>query len=361
MTGRQRFLAACRSERVDATPVWFMRQAGGRLPGYVALRERYSVMDIATTPELCAQVSAGAAETLGTDGAVMYADIMLLAVALGLEVELASSGPIVGSVVRDDADVERLRTVDPVRDLGHVLTAIAMVRRRLDGRAAVIGLCGGPFTLGAYLVEGSPSRDQVVARALIHRAPATWHGLMERLTVATIDYVRAQVAAGADAIAVFDTWAATLTEQEYRVAVLPYSARIVAAIEAAGAPSIHSVARSASLLGAIRDLAPTVVAVDSRQPIDVAMDRLGPAQAVQGNLDPARVLAGWEHAEAGAHDVLDRIAGRAGHVFNLGEAAPRDADPGILRDLAALVHETTSHTIAIDATHRQHMEGPVHA
>jgi uroporphyrinogen decarboxylase len=357
MNGRQRFLAACRLEPVDATPVWFMRQAGGRLPDYLELRERYSVMDIATTPELCARVSAGAAETLGTDGAVMYADIMLVAVALGLEVELTSAGPVLGSVVRGMADIDRLGPVDPVADLGHVLSAITMVRQRLADRAAVIGSCGGPFTLGAYLVEGAPSRDQVVARSMIHAAPATWHALMERLTVATIDYVRAQVSAGADAIAVFDTWAATLTETEYRAAVLPYSSRIVAAVGQAGVPSIHSVARSRPLLRAIQDLGPTVAAIDSRQSIDRAMERLGPIQSIQGNLDPALVLAGWEHVEAGTRDVLVRVAGRPGHIFNLGEAAPRDADPGILRDLAALVHEATTHHRDIHEAPYRPLEG----
>jgi uroporphyrinogen decarboxylase len=319
-----------------------MRQAGGRLPDYLALRERHSVMDIATTPELCARVSAGAADTLGTDGAVMYADIMLLAVALGIELELRSDGPVLATTVRSADDLSRLRVVDPIGDLGHVLAAIAMTRRALDGRAAVIGICGGPFTLGAYLVEGAPSRDQLVARAMMRAAPEVWHGLMERLTVATIGYVRAQVAAGADAIAVFDTWAASLTEVEYRAAVLPYSRRIVAAVHEAGAPAIHSVARSTPLMAAIGELAPAVVAVDSRQPIDTAMARLGDHQAVQGNLDPALVAAGWDHAAAGARDVLDRVGGRPGHIFNLGEATPRDADPGILRDLASLVHDLTA-------------------
>lgn len=354
LTGRARFLAACRGEPVDATPVWFMRQAGGRLPDYLVLRERYSVMDIATTPELCARVSAGAADTLGTDGAVMYADIMLLAVALGIELELRSDGPVLATTVRSEADVARLRTVDPMQDLGHVLTAIAMVRRSLDGRAAVVGICGGPFTLGAYLVEGAPSRDQLLARAMIHASPGTWHGLMERLTTATVDHVRAQVAAGADAIAVFDTWAGSLTEAEYRGAVLPYSMRIVAAIREAGVPSIHSVARSAPLLPAIGDLAPGVVSVDSRQAIDVARAHLGPSQPVQGNLDPALLLAGWDHVAAGARDVLDRVGGRPGHIFNVGEATPRDTDPGILRDLASLVHDVSARAMGT----RRHQEGP---
>lgn len=354
MTGAERFLAACRGEPIDATPVWFMRQAGGQLPGYLALRERYSVLDIATTPELCAEVSAGAATTLGTDGAVMYADIMLLVQAMGVPLELASTGPVLGRTIRTDADVAGLRTPDPATDLGHVLAAIGIVRRELAGRAAVIGIAGGPFTLGAYLVEGGPSRDQLLARALILGAPHTWHTLMERLTAATVDYAVAQVGAGADAIALFDTWAASLTETEYRAAVLPYSQRIIAAVRGAGGHVIHSMARSAPLLDAIADLGAGVIAIDSRQPIALARRRLGAGQPVQGNLDPARLLAGWASIETGARDVLDAVGGAPGHLFNTGEAIPRETDPALLRDLVSLVHDIT-------AGARRPTEEPVHA
>lgn len=351
MTGAERLLAACRGAPVDAMPVWYMRQAGGRLPGYLELRERHSVMDIARTPELCAEVTVGAVDALGVDGAVLYADIMLLAEAMGVPVELTPAGPVVERPIRTMRDVEALRSVDPATDLGFVLEAIGLVRARLAGRAAVIGIAGGPFTLAAYLVEGAPSRDQVVARSMIHAAPEVWAALVDRLGTASADYVAAQARAGADVVQVFDTWAASLTPAEYRTSVAPWTGRI---LTAAPVPTIHHVARSAPLLDEIARLPATVIGIDSRQDLALARRRLGADRPVQGNLDPALVLAGFSHARRGAAEL---IAGAApGHIFNLGEAAPRDADPDVLRDLAAFVHDRSA-----DAGSPDRHEVPAHA
>lgn len=342
MTGSERLLAACAGGSVDATPVWYMRQAGGRLPAYAALRERYDVLDIARTPSLCAEVTVAAVDALGVDGAVLFADIMLLAEALGVALELTPSGPLIEKPIQSRAMVDALRSVDPVDDLGFVLEAIGLVRTELSGRAAVIGLVGGPFTVAAYLIEGAPSRDQLHARALMHGDPVVWRALLDRITDATAAYVGAQALAGADAIQVFDTWAASLTPEEYRVFVSPYARRIVAA---SPVPTIHHVARSSALLEVIAADGATVLGIDSRQPIASARRRLGEARPVQGNLDSALVLAGWDQASAGAAGVLDG-AGDRGHIFNLGEAAPRDADPVVLRDLAAYVHERSAQRLA---------------
>jgi uroporphyrinogen decarboxylase len=338
MTGRERFHAACRGDPVDATPVWFMRQAGGQLSRYLALRERHSVVEIARTPALCAEVTVGAVEALGVDGAVLFADIMLLVEAMGVPVELTSSGPVIDQPIRTLADVEALRPVDPATDLGFVLEAIGLVNDGLDGRAAVIGIAGGPFTLAAYLIEGVPSRDQLTARALMYRDPALWQALLDRLADATAAYVAAQASAGADVVQVFDTWAASLTPAEYAANVAPWTSRI---LSAAPCPTIHHVARSAPLLDELAALPSTVVGVDSRQSLSAARERLGPGRPVQGNLDPALVLAGSSHARRGADDVLAR-GGGPGHVFNLGEAAPRDADSAVLRDVASFVHDRST-------------------
>jgi len=338
MTGAERLLAACRGEPVDATPVWFMRQAGGRLPGYLALRERHSVMEIAKTPELCAEVTVAAVDALDVDGAVLFADIMLLVEAIGVEVELTSGGPVIPRQVRSAAEVAALRPVDPETDLGFVLEAIRHVRAELAGRAAVIGIVGGPFTLAAYLIEGAPSRDQLHARALMHGQPAEWHALLERLTDATVAYARAQERAGADLIQCFDTWAASLTAAEYARFVAPYARRI---LEAVAVPTVHHVARSAPLLEAVGRAGGTVVGIDSRQDLAAARRALGPDRPVQGNLDAALVLAGSTLARRGAAGVL-AAAGPRGHLFNLGEAAPRDADPSVLRDLVGFVHEESA-------------------
>jgi uroporphyrinogen decarboxylase len=337
VNGAERFLAACRGEAVDAVPVWYMRQAGGRLPTYTALRERHSVIEIARSPALCAEVSAGAVDTLGVDGAVMFADIMLLVEAMGVEVELLSSGPLIRRPLRSDEDIEGLRRVDAASDVGFVLEAIGLVRAALDGRAAVIGICGGPFTLAAYLLEGAPSRDQIGARALMHARPGTWAALLDRLADATVSYVQAQVEAGAQVIMVFDTWASSLTPVEYRGSVGPWTRRI---LEAVDVPTIHYTSRSAALLEELAATGPTVMGIDSRQSLAAARERLGP-RPVQGNLDPALVLAGWGLAREGASGVLS-AGRRSGHLFGLGEAAPRDADPVLLRDLASFVHDSTA-------------------
>jgi uroporphyrinogen decarboxylase len=339
MTGAERLIAACLGRPVDATPVWFMRQAGGRLPAYLALRERHSVIEIAKTPALCAETTLAAVDALGVDGAVLFADIMLLVEAMGVEVELTSAGPVVGAPVRTTDDINRLRSVDPERDLGFVLEAIRLVRAELAGRAAVVGILGGPFTLAAYLIEGAPSRDQLGARVLMHARPADWHVLLARLADASVAYARAQVAAGADVVQLFDTWAASLTPAEYDEFVAPYSRRILAAVDV---PTIHYVARSGALLPHIAATRPTVIGLDSRRSLADARAVLGPAVAVQGNLDPALVLAGWRQTAAGADAVITGNAGLPGHVFNLGESAPRDADPARLRDLAAYVHDRTA-------------------
>ena len=340
MTGAERLLAACRGEPVDATPVWFMRQAGGSLPRYQALRARYGVLEIARTPELCAEVSAGAADALGTDGAVMFADIMLPVAAMGLDVELTPDGPVIASPVRSEADLGRLRAVDVETDLGFILEAIRRTRSALGERAAVIGIAGGPFTLAAYCIEGRPSRDQLTARRLALADPALWAALLGRLTDVTVAYVRAQVAAGAQVVQLFDSWAGSLAAADYDVLVAPWADRIVRAISEAGAPSIHFVAHGAHLMGRLAAEA-DVVGVGHTQPMAAARALAG-GRAVQGNLDPARLAAPWHVLSEAVRDVLDDAGGRPGQIFNTGHAVPRDTDPGRLRDVVQLVHDLSS-------------------
>jgi uroporphyrinogen decarboxylase len=341
VTGAERFLAACRSEPVDATPVWFMRQSGGSLPRYLELRRRHSVIEIARTPELSAEVAVTAAETLGTDAAVLFADIMLLAEAMGVALELTSAGPVVAAPIRTLADVERLRPIDASTDLAFVLEAIGRVRASLAGRAAVIGIAGGPFTLAGYLIEGGPSRDQLVAKRLLFAAPEVWQALMERISAATAAYVAAQVAAGADAVQVFDSWAGSLAPDDYDVAVAPWTGRILAAIRDAGAPALHYAASGSALLERLARGA-DVVSVDAAQSIAAARERLPAGVALQGNLDAARLAGGGRVVRDGTAAVLRAISGRPGHIFNTGGPVPRDTDPHVLRDIVRLVHDTTA-------------------
>jgi uroporphyrinogen decarboxylase len=340
MTGAQRLLAACRGEPVDATPVWFMRQAGGSLPRYLELRQRHSVLDIARTPELCAEVSAGAAEVLGTDGAVMFADIMLPIAAMGLDVALTPEGPVIERPIRSMADVERLRSIDPAQDLGFVLDAIRLTRAALAERAAVVGIAGGPFTLAAYCVEGRPSRDQLVARRLALADPALWTALVERITEVSVAYVRAQAAAGAQVVQVFDSWAGSLSLADHERLVAPWLDRVLRAIREAGAPAVVFVAHGPHLLERLA-IEADVVGIGHSQSIAEVRQRL-PGRAVQGNLDAARLGAPLDVLVDGVRDVLADAAGLPGHIFNTGHAVPRDTDPTRLRDVVELVHDLTA-------------------
>lgn len=352
MTGAERLLAACRGEPVDATPVWFMRQAGGSLPRYLALRKRYDVVEIARTPELCAEISAGAADVLGTDGAVMFADIMLPVMAMGVQVALTPEGPVIERPLRSPGDLADLRWVEPREDLGFVLEAIRLTRAALGERAAVIGIAGGPFTLAAYLIEGRPSRDQLTARRLAFTAPSLWAALLDRLTDVTIAYAGAQVEAGAQLIQVFDSWAGSLTAPDYDTLVAPWAGRIMRAIRASGAPAVHFVASGAHLVERLAAEA-DVVAVGHTQSIADARLR-APGRAIQGNLDPARLGAPMDVLVDGVRDVLADAGGLAGHVFNTGHAVPRDTDPARLRDVVDLVHDlSTMPEVAERPTGRQ--------
>lgn len=343
MTGAERILAACRGEPTDATPVWFMRQTGGSLPCYLALRELHSVLEIATTPSLCAEVTVGAADVLGTDGAILFADVMLPVQAMGVALTLTPQGPVIEHPIRTMVDVDRLRAVDVAADLGFVMEAIGLaddaLARRAD-RPALIGLAGGPFTIAAYLVEGGPSRDQMRARRMAHAAPEVWTALLDRITATIVDYVAAQVRAGASVIQVFDSWAGTLATADYERLVAPWSRRILAAVRAAGAPVIHFAAAGGHLRESLA-VGTDVVGLDTAQSLVEARSQLG-RTPVQGNLDPARLGAGWTVVREGVAAVLDANDGRAGHIFSTGHAIPRDTDPTRLADIVRLVHDRSA-------------------
>jgi uroporphyrinogen decarboxylase len=339
MTGADRLLAAARCEPVDRTPVWFMRQAGGSLPRYLEIREHRSVEDVARSPELAAEVSLMPVEAYGVDGAVMFADIMLPLTAMGIDLRLTATGPVIDEPIRSVTAIERLRPLDPEAHLRGMLDAIGIVRRGLGGRAALIGIVGAPFTLACYLVEGGPSRDHVLAKAFMYREPEAWHRLLTKLADALVAYVDAQVVAGIQILQVFDSWASTLGPDTYARCAGPYSAPLFRTAAAASIPSIHFAAGSAGILEGLADTGGDVIAIDAGQSLAGARARLGEGRAVQGNLDPARVLAGWPAVEEGAARVLDAADGRPGHVFNLGHAAPSGSDPAILRDLAGFVHD----------------------
>jgi uroporphyrinogen decarboxylase len=330
---------AARREPVERTPVWFMRQAGRSLPEYRAIRERHSFWEVAHTPELCAQVTLQPVRRHGVDAAVMFADIMTPVLAMGLDVELIEGvGPVVAEPVRTIADVERLRVPDPEDAFAPLLEAIRMVRGELAAEQAVVGFCGGPFTVAGYLVEGKPSREFAIVKALMYSEPDVWRALMEKLADCFAGYVGAQVRAGADVVQLFDSWVGTLSPADYEEFVAPWSARILAAVDV---PTIHFGTGASTLLPAMARAGGDVIGLDWRIALDDGWAVVGEDRGVQGNLDPALLLGPWERVETAARDVLARAGGRAGHIFNLGHGVLPPTDPDVVTRLAELVQEST--------------------
>ena len=330
---------AARREPVEHTPVWFMRQAGRSLPEYRAVRERHSFWEVAGTPELCAEVTLQPVRRHGVDAAVMFADIMTPVLGMGIEVDLVEGvGPVVGEPVRTIADVERLRVPDPEEAFAPVLDAIRIVRGELRDERAVIGFCGGPFTVAGYLVEGKPSREFATVKALMYREPDVWRGLMEKLTDCFAGYVAAQARAGADVVQLFDSWVGALSPADYEEFVAPWSARILAAVDV---PTIHFGTGASTLLPAMARTGGDVIGLDWRIALDEGWALAGEERAVQGNLDPAVLLGPWERVEAAAREILDRANARPGHIFNLGHGVLPRTDPDLVSRLAELVQERT--------------------
>lgn len=313
-----------------------MRQAGRSLPEYRALRERHGFFEIAGTPELCAEVTLQPVRRHGVDAAILFADIMSPVLGMGVDVELVEGvGPVVEERIDSAAAVERLRVAEAEEWAAPILEAVRIVRSQLAPERALIGFCGGPFTVAGYLVEGRPSRDFVRTKTLMYREPAVWHALMEKLTEQFARYVAAQAAAGADAIQLFDSWVGVLSVSDYREFVAPYSARVLAAAEV---PTIHfGTGTTTQLLVEMASAGGTAIGVDWRIPLDAAWVVVGDERAVQGNLEPAALLGPWERVEAAAHDVLRRAAGRSGHVFNLGHGVLPQTDADALTRTAELV------------------------
>jgi uroporphyrinogen decarboxylase len=335
---------AARREQVERTPVWFMRQAGRSLPEYRRLRERHSFFEINRSAELTAEVTLQPVRRHGVDAAVVFADIMTPVAAMGIGVELVEGvGPVVAEPVRSPEAVERLRVPDPDEALAPILAAIGAVRAELAPEQAVVGFCGGPFTVAGYLVEGKASREFAVTKALMYREPALWAALLEKLAATFAAYAVAQARAGADLVQLFDSWVGALSPGDYEEFAAPWSAVVLEALAGADVPTIHFGTGASTLLPAMALAGGDVIGLDWRIPLDDGWALAGDDRAVQGNLEPAVLLGPWERIESAARDVLSRAGGRAGHVFNLGHGVLPGTDPDVLGRLCELVHaETTS-------------------
>ncbi|MEX1173022.1 MAG: uroporphyrinogen decarboxylase [Chloroflexota bacterium] len=333
-----RLMRALRREPVDATPVWFMRQAGRSLPEYRRIRERATLADIVADSALCAEVSLQPVDRLGVDAAIVFADITTPLPGVGVDVEIVEGvGPVIERPIRDHADLRRLRPFAADASIGSLLEAIAILRR--ESPVPVIGFAGAPFTLAAYLVEGRSPRELERTKRLMHGDPTTWDGLMTRLVDMSLAYLRAQVVAGAQVVQVFDSWVGQLSPFDYRTYVLPHMARLFDGLTGTGAPTIHFGTGTAGLLEVMAEAGGDAIGLDWRVDLADAWARVG-ERAVQGNLDPQALLGPWESAAEQAGWVMTRAGGRSGHVFNLGHGVLPSTDPDHLRRLVDLVHET---------------------
>ncbi|MBI3204258.1 MAG: uroporphyrinogen decarboxylase [Myxococcales bacterium] len=335
-----RFLRACRREPVDATPVWFMRQAGRYMAEYRAIREKHTLLQICRQPEIACEVTLQPVRALGVDAAILFADILLPLEPMGSPFEFAAGeGPVFDHPVRTAADVAALRVIDPEESLGHVLAAIRMIRRELDGKTPLIGFAGAPFTLASYLVEGGKSAHYAKTKQMMYGEPELWNALMTKLAEVVRRYLRAQVTAGAQAVQLFDSWIGALSPTDYREFILPHVSHILQDVAQTGVPVIHFGTGTATLLELQKEAGGTVIGVDWRTPLGGARRLLGTEVAVQGNLDPLLLFAPRPLLERRVVEVLEAAGPAPGHIFNLGHGILPETSPDSVRFVADVVHE----------------------
>ena len=342
MEMKDRFLRACRREPVDATPVWFMRQAGRYMAEYRAIREKYSLIEICQHPEVAAEVTLQPIRALGVDAAILFADILLPVIPLGLGLEFAKGeGPVIASPVRTLEDVRRMKPFDAESDLGYVMDAIRILRETLNG-IPLIGFCGAPFTVASYIIEGGSSREFLKTKTMMYSAPEVFHALMDKLSDVLSNYLVAQIQAGAQAVQVFDSWVGALSPEDYETFVLPYSQKVLKAAEATSVPVIHFGTNTTTLLPLMKRAGGSVLGLDWRLPLDEGWKIIGHDRAVQGNLDPALLFAPLPEIKARVHHILLQTECRPGHIFNLGHGILQNTPVENVKAVVELVHEYSS-------------------
>ncbi|HTM08417.1 MAG TPA: uroporphyrinogen decarboxylase [Verrucomicrobiae bacterium] len=312
------FLAACRREKTPYTPVWLMRQAGRYMEEYRKLRAEFSFLELCKRPDLAAEITVTPVEKLGVDAAILFADILLVLEPMGLGLEYSKDdGPVIRAQIRSRTDVEELNEFEPEKELPFVFEAVRKCRAALNGKVPLIGFAGAPFTLASYIVEGGGSRNYLKTKKLIYSDPGAWKALMERLASIVARYLNAQIAAGAEAVQLFDSWAGCLSPGDYQKYVLPYTRAAIAGITP-GTPVINFSTGTAGMLKIVRAAGGDVIGVDWRVNLDEAWDVIGRDVGIQGNLDPTALFAKPKEIRSRVEEILTRAAGRPGHIFNLG-------------------------------------------
>jgi uroporphyrinogen decarboxylase len=336
------FMRACRREPVPHTPIWLMRQAGRYMSEYREVRARMSFLDLCKTPSAAAEVTVTAAERLGVDAAIIFADILLIIEPMGIELEFTKSeGPAIHNPVRTSQDVDNLREVDDVNALEFVFEAIRQTRASLKGDLPLIGFSGAPFTLASYIIEGGGSRNYVHTKSLMYTDKGAWNALMSLISRALVKYLKAQISAGAQAVQLFDSWVGCLSLDDYREYVLPHTRSILSNLPA-GTPAIHFGTGTAALLESMREAGGDVIGLDWRVRLDEAWQRIGHDVAIMGNLDPVTLFAGKDHIRAQAKKILEQAGGRPGHIFNLGHGILPETPVEDVIALVDTVHELSA-------------------
>lgn len=317
-----------------------MRQAGRYMPEYRAIRASHTLLDICAHPELAAEVTLQPVNAFDVDAAIIFADILLPLVPMGMDLEFAAGeGPVLHDPLRSRTQIDRLREIDPTTDLKTTLDALSIVRREIDGKVALIGFAGGPFTLASYAIEGGSSRNYQITKSLMYREPDTWFALMDKIARMTSAYLTAQVEAGAQCVQIFDSWAGALSPDDYRRFVLPATTSIINAVRPAGAPIILFGTNTAGMLAAVASAGSDVVGADWRINLDDAWETIGHDRAIQGNLDPLLLFAPHDELRRQVESVLERAAGRPGHIFNVGHGILPETPVASVRAVVEMVHE----------------------
>ncbi len=337
---KQEFLKACRREETDYTPVWLMRQAGRYMPEYMAIRSKHSFLEMCKTPELAAEVTLQPVDIVGVDAAILFADILLPLEGMGISLEFAKDeGPVIHNPVRSKQDVDKIRILEAEEGTPYVMEAIRILRRELVNKVPLIGFSGAPFTLASYIIEGGGSKTYLNCKRMMYEAPGVWHSLMEKVSEVIIRYLKAQIAAGAQAVQVFDSWVGCLAPDDYREFVLPHSRRVMEGLQGTGVPIIHFANNASTLLPVVREAGGDVIGLDWRTDLDAAWARLGYDVAVQGNLEPLALFAPPAVIEKKVKRILSQAAKRPGHIFNLGHGIHKDTPVENVRVLVEAVHK----------------------
>lgn len=337
--GDSDFLRACRQEPVTRTPIWLMRQAGRYMPEYRAVREKMGFLELCKNPSLCSEVMCTAVDFLGVDAAIIFSDLLPILEPMGMDLEFAKGdGPVIHNPVRESADVDRVIDLQSIDSLHYVIETVSKTRNDLPEHLPLIGFAGAPFTLASYAIEGGGSKSYLHTKTLMQRDEGAWKALMQRLARSVTLYLNAQIAAGAQAVQLFDSWVGCLGPDDYRRYVLPYTKELIEGLDPR-AVVIHFGAGNPELLPLIAEAGGDVIGVDWRIQLVDAWDRLGPHRSVQGNLDPLTLLADQATIERRAGELMQSVAGRAGHIFNLGHGIVPQTPPENARALINFVHE----------------------